>query len=103
MQAVDVLGDHSLDLAHFFELGQRNMTAVGFGLGIDHLVSVKFIEFFGVVDEKAVGHHFFRREGGVELLAVNAARRSEIRNAGSRRNAGAAKEDDVVAFPQNFR
>ena len=104
VQAVDVLGDHGLQLPLLFPLGQLPVGGVGLGPGGQHLGPVKVVKFRLVADIEAVAEDGFRRV--LELLVIQAVHTAEIRDSGLRGHSGPAEKHHVVRFrhplPQLF-
>ena len=96
MQAVNVLGDHSPQLALLFQLCQPQMGSVGLCALYDQLIAVKTVELLRVFLPEGMAEDGFGRV--VVFLVVQAVHAAEIRDAALRRNARAAKKDDAAAF-----
>ena len=96
VEAVDILGDDSVQLAHFLQAGQHPVGRVGLGVGEEHLIVVEAVKLLGVFAVKAVAQNGFRRI--IILLVVQPVHTAEIRNAALGGDAGAAKKDDVIIF-----
>ena len=96
MQAIDVLGDHGLELAGPLQLGQLQVRSVGLGPLDNHLVPVEAVELGGIFLKKRVAQD--RLRGVVVLLVIQPVGAAEIRDAGLGGNTGPAEEHDVLAL-----
>ena len=100
VEAVDVLGDHGLELAGPLQLSQLQVGGVGLGAVDEHLVPVELVELPGVFYEEAVAQNGFGRI--VVLLAVQAVHAAEVGDAALGGYARAAEEDDAFTFVNPF-
>ena len=80
MQTVNILSDHSLDLALFLKFRKRFVACIRLRIFIDQFVLVKLIEVFGVSDVKRMRDHLFRGYFASEILIIKAIGAPEIRN-----------------------
>ena len=96
VEAVDVLGDHRLQLAPGFQLGQGQMRGVGFGVQGEHLVLIEAVKLGGVLHKEGMGQNGL---GGIGILlvveAVLAAKVGDSRLGGAARS---TKKHDITTF-----
>ena len=87
MEPVDVLGDHRLQLAPGFQLGQGQMRGVGFGVQGEHLVLIEAVKLGGVLHKEGMDKMV---SGGIGILlvveAVLAAKVGDSRLGGAARS-----------------
>ena len=100
VEAVDVLGDHRLQLPRRLPLRQLPVGGVGLGVQEEHFVPVEAEELLRVPLKEGVAQDGLRRVG--VLLVVEPPGAPEVRNAGLRADAGAAEEDDAAALLHPF-
>ena len=96
MQAVNVLGDNSQELAFLFPLGELQVRLVGLGVERQHLIPVETEESFWLLHKEGMGQDGFRRV--IILLIIESVYAAEIRDTAFRGNAGTAEEDDSMGI-----
>ena len=95
MQPVNVLRDHSGQLAVLLPLRQLFVSCVGFGGQNQHFIPVETVKLFRIPVEKGVGKDLFRRI--IILLIVQPVRAAKVRDPALRGDAGTAEKDDPAA------
>ena len=100
MQAVDILGDDSLQFSLGLQLCQLVVGRVGLGIGTQELAAVKTEEFLRVLLVKGVAEDGLRWV--VVLLMIQPVYAAEIRDSGFRADTGATEKDDVVGPIHHF-
>jgi hypothetical protein len=96
VQSIHILRNHSIKLAHFFELSNNISGGIGLGLGYGQLAaSQEFPNHFSdlAVGKEPVDGKIFRI-----IFAPDPIRTSEIRNTGFGADAGTGKEYNPFRF-----
>ena len=100
VQSIDVLRDDGLELSHALKFGERLVAIVRFRFHINEALAVKIEKLLRAALEKRMRDKLFGRNVLCEHLAVDSRGAAKIGNARFRRDAGAAKEYDIVTFLQ---
>ena len=100
MQAVDVLGDDSLQLPSGLQLRQLVVGCVGLGIGTQKLAAVKTEELLRILLIKSVTENGLRRI--IILLMIQPVYTAKIRDPGLRADTGTAKKDDIIGPIHHF-
>ena len=100
VESINILCDHRLQLAVFFQLGQLLVSRIGLGVGPQHLVPVKAVKFFRPGIKKAAAEDRLRRI--IILLVIKAICTAEIRDTALCTDACTAEENDMIAFLHPF-
>ena len=96
MEAVDVLGDHRLQLSCLLQLGQLFVGVVGPGLKGEHLIPIEAEESLRAAHKVGVTQNRLRRLA--VFLVIQSVHAAEVRHAALSGDACPAKKDNILAL-----